>query len=155
MDFIENRTRSIAAMALDGLYERSKAIASNTANALTPGYQRKIVSFEDSLKNVINKENEKEEIKLQNAIKYEKNPELILKGQTPEQLALLNEDINSGYTIDVENDMTDAIDTDGNNVNIEEEMMDSAKTGIQYQVIASLISKSYAQLSQVINGEKQ
>ena len=155
MDFIENRARSIASMALDGLYERSKAIASNTANALTPGYQRKVVNFEDSLKNIINKENEKEEIKLQNALEYQKNPNKVLYGQTPEQIAILNTDLKKDYIISVDNDTSDAIDTNGNNVNIEEEMMDSAKTGIQYQVVASLISKSYSQLSQVINGENQ
>ena len=58
MDLIENRTRNIGAMALDGLYERTKAISANTANALTPGYQRKIVSFENSLQSIIKRENE-------------------------------------------------------------------------------------------------
>jgi flagellar basal-body rod protein FlgB len=48
MDLINNRTKEIAHMALNGLYERSKAISANTANALTPGYQRKEVSFENS-----------------------------------------------------------------------------------------------------------
>ncbi len=155
MDFIENRTRSIGAMALDGLYERTKAISANTANALTPGYQRKTVSFESSLRNIINRENEKEEIKLQNAREYEKNPERVLYGKTPAELAFLATETNADYTIDVETDIADAIDENGNNVNIEEEMMDEAKTGIQYQVIASLMSKSYAQLAGVIRGDNQ
>ncbi len=155
MDFIENRTRSIGAMALDGLYERTKAISANTANALTPGYQRRTVSFESSLRNIINRENEKEEIKLQNAREYEKNPERVLHGKTPAELAFLAMETDADYTIDVETDMTDAIDENGNNVNIEEEMMDEAKTGIQYQVIANLLSKSYSQLSSVIRGDNQ
>ena len=155
MNFIENRARNVGEMALDGLYERSKAIAANTANALTPGYQRRIVSFEDSLRNVINRENEKEEIKIQNTEEYKKNPARVLYGQTPEQIAFLNTQMNEDYLIDVENDMSDATDVNGNNVSIEEEMMDNAKTGLQFQVVASLVSKSYAQLSQVINGERQ
>ena len=150
MDFIENRTRNIAAMALDGLYERSKAISANTANVLTPGYQRRVVSFEDSLQDIIKRENEKEGIKLQNSTEYQKNPNKILYGQTPEQIAFMNTEINKDYTISIDNDMSDAIDTDGNNVNIEEEMMDEAKTGMQYQVVANLLSKSYTALSDVI-----
>ena len=67
MDLINNRTRDIMQMSLDGLYERSKAIASNTANALTPGYKRREVSFEESLQQVIKRENEKEDLKIQNA----------------------------------------------------------------------------------------
>ena len=46
MNLIHNRTKEIAAMALDGLHERSKAISANTVNVLTPNYQRKEVSFE-------------------------------------------------------------------------------------------------------------
>ena len=63
MNFIENRAREIGGMGLDGLYERQKAISANTVNVLTPGYQRKTVSFEDSLRNIINRENEKEQIR--------------------------------------------------------------------------------------------
>ena len=92
MDFINNRTTDIAAMALDGLYERSKAISANTVNALTPNYQRKEVSFEQSLKGIIQKENEKEEMKLQNSLEYQKNPSSILKGQDIAKLSFLNSD---------------------------------------------------------------
>ena len=90
MDFIDNRTRAIGAMALDGLQERAKAISANTVNVLTPNYQRKEVSFEQSLKNIVERENEKEEIKLQNSAQYQKNPNSVLMGQTPEQIAFLN-----------------------------------------------------------------
>ena len=36
MDLINNRTKNITAMALNGVYERAKAISANTVNALTP-----------------------------------------------------------------------------------------------------------------------
>ena len=155
MDLIENRTRNIGAMALDGLYERTKAISANTANALTPGYQRKIVSFENSLQSIIKRENEKENTKIQNTIEFQKNPNRILYGQTPGEIAFLNTEINKDYSIDIDTDMQEGYDTDGNNVSIEEEMMDEAKTGMQYQVVANLLSKSYAQLSQIIRGDGQ
>ena len=65
MDFIDNRTRAIGAMALDGLTERAKAISANTVNALTPNYQRKEVSFEESLRKIVQREDEKEAMKIQ------------------------------------------------------------------------------------------
>jgi len=155
MDVIDSRTKSIAAMALDGLYERSRAISSNTANALTPGYQRKEVSFEGSLKQIINREDEKENIKVQNSIMYDKNPKSVLMGQSPEQISFLNMQTHEGFFIDVQSDSTEPDGLDGNNVNLEAEMMDEAKTGMQYQVIASLLSKSYAQMNSIIKGQNQ
>ena len=153
MDFIENRTRDIMQMSLDGLYERSKAIAANTANALTPGYKRKEVTFEESLQQVIKRENEKEEIKLQNAKLYQKNPSEFLKGQSPEQIAFLNSNTNKDFFIDVEEDMSSGYEIDGNNVNIETEMMDEAQNGMRYNIVASLLSKSYQELNDIIRGQ--
>ena len=155
MDFIENRTRNIMQMSLDGLYERSKAIASNTANALTPGYKRREVRFEDSLKQIIKNENEKEEIKLQNAMMYQKNPSKVMEGQSLERLAFLNSDIGKDFFIDVEEDMSEGYDVDGNNVNLEVEMMDEAQNGMKYNVVANLLSKSYEQMRNIINGQNQ
>lgn len=152
MDLINNRTREIAGLALDGLYERSKAISANTANALTPDYQRKEVSFEGSLRNVINRENEKEEIKIQNTQNYGKNANLLL-GQSPEQISFMNTQVSEGYSIDVESDMTLPYEEGGNNVNLESEMMDEAKTGMRYQVVANLLSKSYSGLATIIRGQ--
>ena len=153
MDFIENRARSIGAMALDGLYERSKAIASNSANALTPNYKRKEVFFEESLQNIIQRENEKEQMRLNNAQKYQNNPEMILKNQTPKELAFFATNIQDGFIIDIENDSSDSSDIDGNNVNLENEMMAEARTGMQYQVLSRLLSKSYQQMNNIINGQ--
>ncbi|MBQ8847834.1 MAG: flagellar basal body rod protein FlgB [Candidatus Gastranaerophilales bacterium] len=155
MDLINNRTKEIAAMALDGLHERSKAISANTVNVLTPGYQRKEVSFEKSLRDIIQRENEKEDIKIQNSIMYQQNPKTVLMGQSPEQIAFLNTQVSQDYLIDVTTDNSDANGLDGNNVNLESEMMDEAKNGMQYQVVASLLSKSYAHLNMVIKGQNQ
>ena len=153
MDFIDNRTRDIMQMSLDGLYERSKAIASNTANALTPGYKRREVSFEESLQQIIKRENEKEDLKMQNALLYQKNPEQMLKGQSPEQIAFLNNDVNKDFYISVEQDSSAGYEIDGNNVNIETEMMDETQNGMRYNVVANLLSKSYQQLGNIIRGQ--
>ena len=60
MNLIDNRTRAIGEMALNGLEQRARAISANTVNVLTPNYQRKEVSFEESLQGIIQRENEKE-----------------------------------------------------------------------------------------------
>lgn len=155
MDFIDNRTRAIGAMALDGLQERAKAISANTVNALTPNYQRKEVSFEHSLRNIVERENEKEAIKLQNSKMYNQNPQSVLMGQSPAQIAFMNSAYNEGFSIDVESDTSEPLGLNGNNVNLESEMMDEAKNGMQYQVVASLLSKSYATMASIIKGQNQ
>lgn len=152
MDLINNRTKEIASMALDGLYERSKAISANTVNALTPNYQRQEVSFEGSLREVIKREDEKEQMKLQNSANCAKNPNAIL-AQSPEQIAFLATQTRDNFMIDVQNDLTEPFSENGNNVNLEAEMMDEAKTGMKYQVISNLLSKSYAGLSSIIKGQ--
>ena len=155
MDFIDNRTRAIGAMALDGLQERAKAISANTVNALTPNYQRKEVSFENSLRNIVERENEKEAIRLQNSKMYNQNPQSVLTGQSPAQIAFMNSAYNEGFSIDVESDTSEPLGLNGNNVNLESEMMDEAKNGMKYQVVASLLSKSYATMASIIKGQNQ
>jgi len=155
MDFIDNRTRAIGAMALDGLQERAKAISANTVNALTPNYQRKEVSFENSLRNIVERENEKEAIRLQNSKMYNQNPQSVLTGQSPAQIAFMNSAYNEGFSIDVESDTSEPLGLNGNNVNLESEMMDEAKNGMRYQVVASLLSKSYATMASIIKGQNQ
>ena len=39
----------------------------------------------------------------------------------------MNTQVNQDYSIDVSTDMSDPLGTDGNNVNLEAEMMDEAK----------------------------
>ncbi len=48
-------TRQILYKSLDAGSLRSRAIAQNLANIATPGYQRKEVSFEDQLQNLLEK----------------------------------------------------------------------------------------------------
>ena len=153
MDIISNRTKDIVSMALDGLYERSKAISANTVNALTPNYQRKEVSFEGSLREIIKREDEKEEMKLQNSTFFQKNPTEALKSKSPAELAFLATETKEGFNIDVEADISDPVDSDGNNVSVEREMMDEAKNGMQYQVLTNLMSKQYQGLRSVITGQ--
>lgn len=70
MDLITNRTMDITKLGMDGLMDRQHAVASNIANVMTPGFQRKEVAFESQLAEIIEKEDLKEYIKGQNSIEY-------------------------------------------------------------------------------------
>lgn len=153
MDLINNRTREIAALALNGLYERSRAISANTVNATTPGYQRKDVAFEDQIQHMIEREDLKEQLKVQNSRKMVENPAEALKKQDPAQIAFLRSSVNNNFEPEVLMDFSDPISADGNNVNLEAEMMDEAKTGTQYTILATLMSRSFQSLQSVIKGQ--
>ena len=70
MDLITSRTMEITKLGMDGLMDRQHAIASNIANVMTPGYQRKEVAFESQLSEIMEKEDLKDYIKSQNSIEY-------------------------------------------------------------------------------------
>ena len=105
---------SVTAMlqkALDGTWERQKAIANNIANQETPGYKAQKVSFEDAL-----------EREMKNYAGDSDQKEKSVQG-------ILNSEIKF-YS-----DNSSSERLDGNNVNIESENIEMAKTQIQYQYL--------------------
>lgn len=105
---------SVTAMlqkALDGTWERQKAIANNIANQETPGYKAQKVSFEDAL-----------EREMKNYAGASDQKEQSVQG-------ILNSEIKF-YS-----DNSSSERLDGNNVNIESENIEMAKTQIQYQYL--------------------
>lgn len=152
MDFINSRTRTITEMALNGLYERQKALASNTANVLTPNYQRKDVEFEAQLQNAIKLADEKEATKLRSTQEYLENPKEAIKKYDPAREAFMSQQIDEGYVPMAVTDYT-GLNHEGNNVSLENEMMQTAKTGTQYTILSTLLGKSFDGLQQVIKGQ--
>lgn len=155
MDIIESRSRNVMQLALDGLYERQKAIASNTANVMTPDYQRKDVTFENQLRNVIEEEDLKASIKAENSLMFKKNPAdalEALKAQDPAQIAFMQKNSFKNFAPEVQEDFSQG-DESGNNVVLEEEMMHSARTGTQYAMLSRLMATSFQGLEKVIKGQ--
>ena len=70
MDLITSRTMDITQLGMDGLMDRQHAIASNIANVMTPGFQRKEVAFESQLAEIQEKEDLKDYIKGLNSVEY-------------------------------------------------------------------------------------
>ncbi len=148
------RTIELTKLAMDGLLMRQQAISTNTANVNTPDYQRKQVAFEDQLRNIIQKEDLKSDIRRSNsaAMSYQATSLDQIQRPTDTQMSILNQNSFQAYKPEIISDMADANPETGNNVEIEKEMMDMAKTGTQYAILANLESKMLSGLSEVIKG---
>lgn len=160
MDLISNRSIELTKYALDGLMVRQKAITANTANAMTPDYQRKEVDFENQLKEIVEKEDLKEYIKGQNSLQY--NPSSLEMaaglsqsqgGLTPQKAKFLQSDSYSQFNAQITDDTVSDFSDSGNNVNLEKEIMDMAKVGTKYTVLTNLEQRAFKGVSDVIKGQ--
>lgn len=158
MDLISTRTIDLTKMALDGLMVRQKAITANTANVMTPDYQRKDVNFESQLKEIVEKDDLKTYIKEQNSIEY--NPTSLdvamdrsQSGLTAQQAKYLQSDVYGSYEPQIVDDMASGSDSTGNNVDLETEVMNMASVGMKYNVLATLESKQFNIIKGAIKGD--
>ena len=121
--------------ALDGTWQRQKAIAGNIANHETPGYKAVKVSFEEALKN---------EVKRLNTTSMSSGFENI------DPLTSIH---NS--KIRFVTDQSGSERADGNNVNLESENIEMAKTQIQYQYLTRAMTDFYSRLRYAISEGKR
>jgi flagellar basal-body rod protein FlgB len=158
MDLISTRTIDVTKLALDGLMMRQKAITANTANVMTPDYQRKDVSFESQLKEIIEQDDLKQTIKEQNGIQY--NPSSLdtamgkaQYGLTPQESVYLKTDLYGNFNPQITDDTQSGGDSTGNNVDVESEMMAMANVGMRYNVLATLEGKQLKNIAGAIKGD--
>ncbi|MBP7211437.1 hypothetical protein KBA27_01235 [bacterium] len=161
VDLISSRTIDITKLALDGLLERQKAISANTANVETPGYTRKEVNFESQLQNMLTIDDERQKIRGQNSLQYLPSSRDLTLGNleathkrtlTPQQKSFLVADLTKGYSPEVVDDTSTGTYENGNNVDLEKEIMDMAKTGQQYNVLSNLEQRSLSNIASAIKG---
>lgn len=160
MDLITSRTMEITKLGMDGLMDRQHAIASNIANVMTPGFQRKEVGFESRLAEIIEKEDLKDYIKGQNSIEYKPPMVDVFTGDvhkyrtaTLQEKAYLQSDTFSDFRPQVVTDIYSGTNSSGNNVELEREMMDLSKTGTKYMVLSNLERRQFSGISEVIRGQ--
>ncbi len=115
--------------ALDGTWERNKAISSNLANVNTPNYKRKTVDFEEQLKKSINR----------NQVELMTTNERHIKNNNSEFSPFINIDNSMSYRID------------GNNVNIDTENAELAKNTIMYNALIKQVSDEFKKIKNVIS----
>jgi len=127
-------TSAILQKALDGTWQRQRAISNNIANHETPGYKAIKVNFEDSLDHEIRK--------LENGTPAK---ETITEGI--EALKISDIDIYSEYSTSER--------ADGNNVDLDLENIEMAKTQIQYQYLTRSMTDMFSRLRYAISEGKK
>lgn len=121
-------TYNLIKKSLDATSTRSKVISNNIANFNTKGYKRKYVTFEESL------------------------------NQSIDNLELKNTDekhmqYGSEYgDIKTETDSTTSIRSDGNNVDVENEMTNEAANTLMYDALMTQLNSRLSAEKYVING---
>jgi flagellar basal-body rod protein FlgB len=124
---------SAASMALKGLAARQQTIGSNIANVDTPGYSAKQIDFESMLQHT-------------------------LKGSTSQVSMLksnklhLDSDKSSSSFYSTSNRAGGTYREDGNNVDIDTELIDMSETNIKYQAISQEISSKLLLLKSIAQG---
>lgn len=116
------------AKALNGTWERNKAITQNISNENTPNFKRQMVTFEDQLKQSTNKNKialDKTHDKHIGVVKNEFNPKVLV-------------DKSVSYRMD------------GNNVNIDTESADLATNKIMYDALINQIVGEFDKIKNVI-----
>ena len=112
---ISDRATSVIHRALDGLDVRQQTIATNLANLETPGYQARVVSFEDSLRRAA-------------------------ADGTPSTAAVTMDRSLAPTRLN------------GNNVNIDFELLEGSQTALRQQMLTQGLSAKYSMLRTAING---
>jgi len=125
----DNVSFNLLNKSLDGLWLRQQVNMENISNFSTPGYKSKFVDFESILKANFNNEG--------NETKSEKNNQII-----------------SSNIIVGKND-NQALRLDGNNVDLEKENLQLAKTQIQYMYTVTEINSYFSKLKSVISEGKK
>ena len=125
MDLFTNTLSAAMAKSLDGLWTRQEAISDNIANFETPGYKRKVVSFEDELAFAISG-NDSEDERVH--------------------------DINNTFAVTKE-EVNELYRMDGNGVDLEEENVELAGTTYQYMYAQRVLNDHYSRLQTAINVE--
>ncbi len=115
---------------------RREVIANNIANAETPNFKRTDVTFEASLTKALNSE----------------------KGKPFEMKLTRDKHITNDKPVDYKTimprrvlDYTTQADSNGNNVDIEKEMMDVVKNQMRYQLLTQSVSKEFQTINKVIS----
>lgn len=126
MNFISGNTGLMLQRSMDYLWQNQSCILDNIANAETPGYQTKYVTFEESLQKAIqNAEQSGKGAAYRTAI--QQTPIAVERAQVSTRL-------------------------DDNGVNITDQMVQLAQNGYQIQYVMDAISSDFSLLRTAIRG---
>ncbi len=129
MSYFNNITTTLLSKNLDGLWLRQQVISENLANQSTPNYKSKYVDFENSLKSKINEING--------------NQSGVKASEVREQLG------SSSVYLGTNNNLTSRLD--GNNVDIEKENLELARTQLNYSYTIAELTSYFTKMNTAIS----
>ena len=133
MELTNTRNDRLITTALEGLVARQRTIADNVANVDTPEFKASHVSFEAALKQAAGTVEEPlRMMKVQNAVAG--------PGEAP---------ADAKPTVTLESDTGRRLD--GNNVDVDREMLELADTNVRFNALIQVMSSKMAGLRYAIN----
>lgn len=120
---------NLASKAMDGLSFRRNVISQNVANVDTPGYHALELNFESALNNSMNS-----------------SPKLTM-ARTNVGHQISESDSSGPYQSRLRSGGTER--ADGNNVDIDQELMQMTETGIRYNALSTAVSKKLSLLKNI------
>jgi len=136
MASLTDQSITLLQKVLDLRAEKEKIIASNIANAETPGYSAVKFKFEDQLKVALSQKNVNMQTTHENHLPFSPTSIENVSGQ----LSLKKDTTGIG---------------DGNSVSLEEEMLDLSENQLLYETAAQLLKKKLSLRKYVIQGGGQ
>lgn len=131
-------TNYLLEKSLDVESLRRKVIADNVANVDVPHFKRSEVNFESELKRALNQNKANDENRLPALMTDEKHIPFF----ADRDIRSVQPRINLDYTSSMRND--------GNNVDIEKEMVDSSKNTMRYNAYVSALNHNYKMIKTVL-----
>lgn len=126
MNFLDNNMFDLSRKVLDFVWQKQTVTMDNIANAETPGYKAKYVTFEDELKSKLDYQS----------------------GKTASDI---RSTINS-VEAQVHESNDESTRADGNNVNVDVESMELAKAALKYEFLLKSYNDDLTRLRTVIKG---
>jgi flagellar basal-body rod protein FlgB len=131
---MDDAALNAAQWALDGLSARQQVISRNLANVDTPGYRAQQLNFENALSQA----------------QQQQAPTLHLAATSSAHLAAPNTEGDGRVLISQR--PGGSLRADGNNVDVDQELLEMSHTGIQYQALTQLVSKKLLLLKAIATG---
>jgi len=132
MNLSNNINLNLLNKSLDGLWLKQQVTMDNIANYSTPEYKSKFVDFESQLKE-----------KLENITSKKQINKTIINEQIEESNIIVGENDNQSSRLD------------GNNVDLEKENLDLAKTQLQYMYTITEMNSYFSKLKSAISEGKK
>ena len=136
--FSSNQMLKILEKGLEGASKRQKVISNNIANADTPGFKRSDVSFESTLKSVIAAQPQAQGLPMRVT-----NTKHLVPNSDPAQ-----------YPFIIASDKSISHRADGNNVDIEREMVEMNKNQGTHAAIANVMTGEISFIKQAIDSNR-